>query len=79
MDLINLAAEKACIWRKSTDAAGIKPEALGHYLGFTSDQMQGIWRGEIIITPEIEIRMLEIFSRVESERVDHLERNTNKS
>ena len=69
MALIDLAAEKARIWRKSIHAAGIEPESMGHLLGFTSDQMQGIWRGEITITPEIEIRMLDIISSIEAERV----------
>lgn len=75
----DLAAEKARRWRKSIQKAGIEPDTLGHYLGFTSDQMQGIWLGDIAITPEIEIRMQEIVSRVESGRVDYLRRNANKS
>jgi plasmid maintenance system antidote protein VapI len=74
----DLTAEKARIWRKSIQSAGISTEEMGHFLGFTSHQMQGIWRGEITITPEMEIRMLDILSKVESERINCLWGTANK-
>ena len=68
MDLIDLAAEKARIWRKRIQCAGITPDSMAFCLGITSDQMHSILNGQIPLIPELELLIREMLSELERQR-----------
>lgn len=68
MDLIDLAAEKARIWEKRLQTAGITSEDMAFCLGVTSIQMHGILSGGIPLVPELELIVRETLDELERQR-----------
>ena len=68
MDLIDLAAEKACRWAKRIHNAGITPDSMAFCLGITSDQMYSILNGQIPLVPELELLIGQMLRELERQR-----------
>jgi hypothetical protein len=70
MALIDLAAEKARIWAKQLQTAGISAGDMAFCLGITSDMMVGILSGEIPLYPELELAVRATLYELERQRRD---------
>jgi hypothetical protein len=68
MALIDLAAEKARIWGKRLQTAGISADDMAYCLGVTSDQMISILSGEIPLGPDLELAVQATLHELERQR-----------
>lgn len=68
MALLDLAAEKARIWGKRLQTAGITADDMAFCLGITNAQMLCILSGENPLGPELELIIRETLNELERQR-----------
>jgi plasmid maintenance system antidote protein VapI len=64
MFLIDIVAEKARVWAKQLQTAGISAGDVAFCISVTSDMIGGLLSGEIRLAPELKIRITAVLDEV---------------